>query len=317
MLEIKINRQKLARYGVQANEVMTAVQSLRVGAEAGKVFEGLRRFDLVVILGVDATSIESVENVPVLTQFGTTVPLGMVADIQRMEGPAVIYRESLKRRVFVEANVRGRDLGSFVKQAQAETSDLMKNLPEGYEVKWDGQFENFKRAKNRLLLVVPVIVLIITGMLVVAFKNFRYAAAVCSTIPLSLAGGSFALALRGLPFSIPAAVGLIALSGITVLTGVVYMTSLKSLMDNKVSLKEGVIQAGVDSARANFTTALIAAIGFLPMAMSSGAGAEVQRPLATVVVGGMLTGTLLSQLLLPELVLIFESKLGRKKRSRV
>jgi cobalt-zinc-cadmium resistance protein CzcA len=313
MLEVKMNRHKLARYGVQAGEVLIAVQSLRVGSVAGKVFEGLRRFDLVVILGVNATSIDSVENVPVMTQFGNTVPLGMVADIQRVEGPAVIYRESLKRRVFVEVNVRGRDLGSYVKQAQSDTADLMKNLPDGYEVKWDGQFENYTRAKNQLLVVVPVIVLIISGMLIVAFKNITYVLAVCLTIPISLMGGVISLASRGLPFSIPAAVGFIALSGITVLTGIVYITSLRSSPNREMSLKDAVIQAGVDSARANFTTAMIAAIGFLPMAISTGAGAEVQRPLATVVVGGMLIGSFLSQLLLPELVFLLETHLNRKK----
>jgi cobalt-zinc-cadmium resistance protein CzcA len=307
MLEVKVNREKLARYGVQADEVLTAVQAFRVGADAGKVFEGLRRFDIALMLGVDASSIDAVENVPVMTSSGSTVPLGMVADIQKIEGPAVIYRETLKRRVFVEVNVRGRDLGSFVREAQAQTADLVKTLPEDYEVKWGGQFENFTRAKDRLLLVVPVIILIISGMLVFAFKNLRFALAVCSTIPLSLTGGILALFLRGMPFSIPAAVGFIALSGITVLTGVVYVTALKHLLQEGVPLRKAVIQAGINSARANMTTATIAAIGFLPMAISSGAGAEVQRPLATVVVGGMLTGTILIQLLLPEWIAILSS----------
>jgi cobalt-zinc-cadmium resistance protein CzcA len=199
-------------------------------------------------------------------------------------------------------------LGSFVKEAQLKTAELTKNLPEGYEIEWGGQFENFTRAKDRLLLVIPVIILIISGMLVVAFKNLRYALAVCLTIPLSLTGGILALYIRGLPFSIPAAVGFIALSGITVLTGVVYVTALKHIMKESVPLKVAAIQAGVHSARANLTTAMIAAIGFLPMAMSSGAGAEVQRPLATVVVGGMITGTILTQLLLPEWIRILSAQ---------
>jgi cobalt-zinc-cadmium resistance protein CzcA len=312
MLEVKVNREKLARYGVNASEVLTAVQAFRVGAEAGKVFEGLKRFDIALILGVDASSIESVENVPVMAAGGNTVPLGMVSDIHKIEGPAVIYREELKRRVFVEVNVRGRDLGTFVREARQKTQDLVKALPEGYEVSWGGQYENFTRAKDRLLLVVPVIILIVSGMLVAAFKNFRFALAVCLTIPFALTGGFLALFVRGLPFSIPAAVGFIALSGITVLTGVVYVTALKHLVEKDVPLNQAIIRAGVDSARANLTTAMIAAIGFLPMAISSGAGAEVQRPLATVVVGGMITGTILTQLLLPKWIELLSNQLPVK-----
>jgi cobalt-zinc-cadmium resistance protein CzcA len=307
LLKIKISREKLALYGVHADEVLTAVQALRVGAVAGKVFEGLMRFDLVVMLNVNASSIEAVENVPVATQWGKTVPLGMVTDIQRIEGPAVIYREALKKRVFVEVNVRGRDLVGFVREAQTKTADLTQNLPKGYEVQWGGQFENYTRAKDRLMVVVPIVALIIFGMLTAAFKNLRFAGAVCLTIPLSLAGGLLALRVRGLPFSIPAAVGFIALSGITVLTGVVYVTALKPLLEQEIHPSEAVILAGVHSARANFTTSLIAAIGFLPMAISTGAGAEVQRPLATVVVGGILSGTLLSQLILPQLIFLLKN----------
>lgn len=316
MLEVRIDREKLARYGVNAEEVLTAVQAFRVGVEVGKLFEGLRRFDIALMLGVDASSIESVENVPVMTAFGNTVPLGMVAEIKKTEGPAVIFRETLKRRVFVEVNVRGRDLGSFVRAAQAKTQDLIRSLPEGYEVHWGGQFENFTRAKNRLLLVVPVIILIIAGMLVFAFKNFRFALGVFLTIPFSFTGGILGLLIRGLPFSIPAAVGFIALSGIAVLTGVVYITTLKGMLAQGVSIPKAVIQAGVHSARANLTTAMIAATGFLPMALSTGAGAEVQRPLATVVVGGILTGTLITQFLLPELIRLLMDEKGQLKLLR-
>lgn len=309
MLEIKVNQDKLARYGVSADEVLTSVRALKAGADVGRVFEGLKRFDLVLMLGMDASSVEDVENVPVMTSYGTTVPLGMVADIQKLEGPAAIFREELKRRVFVEMNVRGRDLGSYIQAVQRETEDLVKSLPEGYEVRWGGQFENFTRAKNRLMLVVPLIILIISGMLFFAFQDFRLALAVFLTIPFSLVGGILALAVRGYSFSIPAAVGFIALSGITVLSGVVYVTAFRRIHEIRTSRKrrflgEDLIQSGIASVRANLTTALIAAIGFLPMALSTGAGAEVQRPLATVVVGGIVLGTLLTQILLPELVRI-------------
>ena len=283
-----------------------------MGANAGKIFEGLKRFDLKLMLGVDASSLEAIEDIPILTSHGTIVPLGMISEIKKNEGPAAIYRESLKRRVFVEVNIRGRDLVSYVNEAQSETRSILEALPEGYEVKWGGQFENFTRARNQLFMVAPLIALIIFGMLMATFKSLRYALGVCSIVPLSLAGGIIALYLRGLPFSIPAAVGLIALSGITVLTGVVYANRLQSILETGEKIEDAVILASTQSARAILTTELIAAIGFLPMAISSGAGAEVQRPLATVVIGGIFIGTLLAQLLLP---LLMERLLNRKAKN--
>ena len=312
MLEIKTNQEALARYDVKPSEVMLAVEALKVGANAGKIFEGLKRFDLKLMLGVDASSLEAIEDIPILTSHGTIVPLGMISEIKKNEGPAAIYRESLKRRVFVEVNIRGRDLVSYVNEAQSETRSILEALPEGYEVKWGGQFENFTRARNQLFMVAPLIALIIFGMLMATFKSLRYALGVCSIVPLSLAGGIIALYLRGLPFSIPAAVGLIALSGITVLTGVVYANRLQSILETGEKIEDAVILASTQSARAILTTELIAAIGFLPMAISSGAGAEVQRPLATVVIGGIFIGTLLAQLLLP---LLMERLLNRKAKN--
>ena len=302
MLEIKINRAKIARYGANAEEVLTAVKSLRVGTEAGKVFEGLRRFDIVMRLNIDGTSIDAVENIPVMTMGGHTVPLGLVTDIQKTEGPAAIYREHLKRRVFVEVNIRNRDLGSYVLDAQEQVEEIAKSLPEGYELRWGGQYQNFIHAKDRLMVIVPIIMFVIFFMLALTFKSFKYAIAIASLLPLTLSGGIFSLLLRGMPFSIPSAVGFIALSGISVLTGIVYCNHLKNLIDSGTPLDQAIKEAATSSVRPIITTEVTAAIGFLPMALSQGVGSEVQRPLATVVIGGLFFGTILAQFLLPIVV---------------
>ena len=292
LLEIKADRAKMARYGVSANEMLDIVETLRIGRNAGKVFEGLKRFDLVVRLDV-------IENIPVMTSFGNTVPLGQIANIKIEEGPASITREALKRRLFVEVNIRGRDLVSYINEAKEKTEKITSSLPEGYHVEWGGQFENFTRAKNRLALVVPIAMVIIFSMLIAAFGSVRYAIGVFMVVPLAVSGGILSLVLRGLPFSIPAGVGFIAVSGIAVLNGVVYASVLREQLEEGIKLSQAVIKASILSLRPIMTTESIAAIGFIPMAISSNAGAEVQRPLATVVIGGVLVATLLSRLLLP------------------
>ena len=299
LLEIKADRAKMARYGVSANEMLDIVETLRIGRGAGKVFEGLKRFDLVVRLDVDFSEIEFIENIPVMTSFGNTVPLGQIANITIEEGPASITREALKRRLFVEVNIRGRDLVSYINEAKEKTSKVTGDLPDGYYVEWGGQFENFTRAKNRLALVVPIAMVIIFSMLIAAFGSARYAIGVFLVVPLAVSGGILSLVLRGLPFSIPAGVGFIAVSGIAVLNGVVYASVLRELLEEGIELSIAVVKASILSLRPIMTTESIAAIGFIPMAISSNAGAEVQRPLATVVIGGVLVATLLSRLLLP------------------
>ncbi|MCE9499255.1 MAG: CusA/CzcA family heavy metal efflux RND transporter [Leptospira sp.] len=299
ILEIKANREKMARYGVTAAEILDTVETMRVGAGVGKVFEGLRRFDLVVRLDVDVSDLDIVENIPVMTSTGITVPLSLVADIQKVEGPASITREALKRRLFVEVNIRGRDLVGYISEAQSKTKSITDNLPEGYEVDWGGQFENFTRAKNRLAMVVPFALIIIFGMLIAAFGNVFYALGVFLVVPLAVSGGIISLVIRGLPFSIPAGVGFIAVSGIAVLNGVVYAFALKEELEEGKHLSSAVFDAALSSNRPVITTSVIAAVGFIPMAISTAAGAEVQRPLATVVIGGVLIATVLSRLLLP------------------
>ena len=309
LMEIKVNREKMARYGVNTEEVLDVVKTLRVGYGLGKVFEGLKRFDLVAMLDLDVNDSDQVENIPVMTSSGYEVPLSLVADIVRIEGPASITRESLKRRLFVEINIRGRDLVSFISEAQEKTSSIA--LPEGYEVKWGGQFQNFMRAKNRLLLVVPIALTIIFGMLMAAFGSIYYAIGVFLVVPLAVSGGVIALILRGLPFSIPAGVGFIAVAGIAVLNGVVYASTLKQEHELTNDIKQSVLKASLQSLRPRLTTEAIAAIGFIPMSISTMAGAEVQRPLATVVIGGIIIATAISGLVLPiamESLLVMQEK---------
>ncbi len=309
LMEIKPNREKMSRYGVETEEILDVVKTLRVGYSLGKVFEGLKRFDLVARLDLDVNDSDQMENIPVMTSTGFEVPLSQVADIVKIEGPASITRESLKRRLFVEINIRGRDLVSYISEAQEKTASIV--LPEGYEVSWGGQFQNFTRAKNRLLLVVPIALTIIFAMLMAAFGSIYYALGVFLVVPLAVSGGIIALILRGLPFSIPAGVGFIAVAGIAVLNGVVYASTLKQEIETHHDIKNSVIRASLLSLRPRITTEAIAAIGFIPMSISTMAGAEVQRPLATVVIGGIIIATAISSLVLPiamESLLNFQEK---------
>jgi len=228
---------------------------------------------------------------------GELVPLGQLADVRRTEGPAAVNREKLRRRVLVEANVRGRDLVSYVQEAQARVAAGV-TVPDGYRVVWGGQFENFQRAAGRLAMVVPMALVIIFGMLFLMFGEVRLAAAVFVAVPLGLIGGIVALAVRGLTFSIPAGVGFIALCGVAVLNGVVMTSEFVRRLEDS-DFDTALRASALAVLRPVLTTAAVAAIGFLPMAISTLPGAEVQRPLATVVIGGMISATFLKLLVLP------------------
>ncbi|WCL48183.1 efflux RND transporter permease subunit [Leptospira sp. GIMC2001] len=303
LLEIKADRAKMARYGVSSEEILTTVETLRVGYNVGKVYEGYKRFDLIIRLDANVSDMEVLENVPVMTSQGKTVPLGQVAKIELTEGPSALYHENLKRRILVETNVRGRDMIGFVNESIEATEPIQASLAEGYSVDWGGQFENFTRAKQRLSIVVPVALMIIFGMLFIAFGNIYYAMGVFILVPFSAAGGVLSLVLRGLPFSIPAGVGFIAAAGISVLNGVVFASQLKLTLEKTKDIAKAVRMSAIGSLRAVITTVLVAIIGFLPMAIATSAGAEVQKPLASVVIGGVLFATILALLLLP---LIFQ-----------
>ncbi|PZQ65232.1 MAG: CusA/CzcA family heavy metal efflux RND transporter [Phenylobacterium zucineum] len=298
-LTISIDRFAAASYGLSAADVTEAVSAAIGGAEAGQIFEGDRRFDVVVRLADQARNDPAaLEALPVTTATGMTVPLSSVARIQVAEGQNQISRNNGSRRMVVQANVRGRDLGGFVTEAQANVKAQVK-LPAGYSLTWGGQFENLKRAEQRLGLVIPVVFVMIGVLLFMALGSFAEAGLVFACVPLALVGGALALLLRGMPFSVSAAVGFIAVSGVATLNGLVLMQAIRERLTDGLEPIQAAIEGAAARLRAVLTTALVAIVGFIPMAIASGAGAEVQKPLATVVIGGLLTATALTLLVLP------------------
>jgi cobalt-zinc-cadmium resistance protein CzcA len=300
LLEVNPDRRRLARYGMSIKPLLEVVEASRVGRFAGKIFEGPRRFDLMLLEPPSTPSPEGLGELLVAAPGGQLVPVSAVATVRDSEGPAVINRESLQRRVLVEVNVRGRDLVGFVKDAQRQVAERV-HLPDGVRLIWGGQFENFTRARDRLLFVVPIALGIIFGMLFLMFGDARYALAVFAGAPFALIGGVTALWLRGLPFSIPAAVGFIAVAGVAVLNGVVMASEVRARLQRHDE-SDPIASGAVTVLRPVLTTALVAAVGFVPMAISTRAGAEVQRPLATVVIGGIISSTVLALVVLPVLL---------------
>jgi cobalt-zinc-cadmium resistance protein CzcA len=302
VLRIRPDRDRCARYGVSVGDVLDTVEAARAGKVVGTVFEGQRRFSLAVRFD-DETSrtIEALGNVPVATPGGTSVPLAQLAEIGLETGPAQISREAVRRRIVVEANVRSRDVASFVKEASARIAREVQ-LPSGYYLRWGGQFENLQAATRRLAVVVPLALALIFAMLYFTFGSLRPAALIYLNVPFAATGGIVALALRGLPLSISAGVGFIALFGVAVLNGVVLMSQIRDLeRSTDLTLADVLRRACALRMRPVLMTALVASLGFVPMALATGAGAEVQRPLATVVIGGLVTCTALTLFVLPTL----------------
>lgn len=298
---VTVDRARTARLGVSPGDVLDAVAMSRAGISVGAVREGERVFDLRLKLGGDEVkSADDLARLPIATSTGALVPLDMAAEVDEGRTTVQIGREQMQRRLVVQGNVRGRDMVGFVNEAKARVASI--DLPRGVRVEWGGQFENFNRAKNRLTALVPVALGIITLLLVVTFRSLRYALATVFSLPFALAGGTAALALRGLPFSIPAAVGFIALAGVSVTTGIVMTSNLLAEPAEKGAFAR-VRDAALASLRARLSTALIAAIGFVPAAVATGSGAEVQRPLATVVIGGLIASMALSLFALPAMLL--------------
>ena len=299
-----VDRTAAAALGVHASDAAEALSIALGGREAGQVLEGDRRFDVVVRLDDAARSDPSVmTQLPVIPEeaeagFSAAVPLSSVARFDTAEGPNQISRENGKRRITIQANVRGRDLGSFVDEAQAKVADEIR-VPAGYWLDWGGQFENLQRASQRLAVIIPVVAFLIGILLFLALGSVKEALLVFGCVPLALVGGAVALLLRGMPFSISAAVGFIAVSGVATLNGLVLMQALKAVLNDVGDRREAIVLATVARLRAVLTTALVAILGFVPMAVASGAGAEVQKPLATVVIGGLVTATILTLFVLP------------------
>jgi cobalt-zinc-cadmium resistance protein CzcA len=305
-LQITPNREAIARYGANIEDVNDLVEAVSAGKDAGLVYRGEQRFGLVVKFDESPSrSEEAIKNLVLDTPSGARVPLSQLARIELIEGPAQISREDTRRRIAIEMNVRGRDIGSFVSEAQQALASQV-TLPPGYYVTWGGQFENLQRASSRLLIVVPVALFLIFILLFSAFGSVRDAVIVYTGVPFAIVGGVLALAARGLPFSISAGVGFIALFGVAVLNGVVMVSYINELRRHGRSLDEAVTIGAETRLRPVLMTALVASLGFLPMALATSAGAEVQRPLATVVIGGLITSTLLTLLLLPTLYQWFE-----------
>ncbi len=301
MLDIRPNRDAMARLGITAQVMQDTLAAAIGGRDAGMIFEGDRRFAVTIRLTNAARAdLQTLGQVPVPTPDGAFVPLESIADIAVTTGPNQISRENGKRRVVVQANVRGRDVAGVVEEARAEIAKQVR-LPAGEYLEWGGQFENLQSASQRLMLVVPACFALIILLLYGALGSVRDAAIVFTGVPLALVGGVLALFLRGMPFSITAAVGFIALSGIAVLNGLVMVTSIQDLMARGVSRAEAAWQGALARLRPVVMTALVASLGFVPMAIATGSGAEVQKPLATVVIGGLISATLLTLFVLPTL----------------
>jgi cobalt-zinc-cadmium resistance protein CzcA len=300
-IQVVPDRLKLTQLGLNVDDVQTVVATAIGGAEAGQIFEGDRRFDIVVRLPEQLRQDPQViERLPIPLPGGGAVPLSEVASIERIQGPNQISREDGKRRAVVTTNVRGRDLGSFIAEAK-ERIGAEVELPEGYWIDYGGTFEQLQSAATRLQIVVPLALLLIFGLLVTLFRSWKDALVVFSGVPLALTGGIAALLLRGIPFSISAGVGFIALSGVAVLNGVVMLTFIKQLMEEGSALEDAIRDGAQARLRPVLMTALVASLGFVPMALNVGLGSEVQRPLATVVIGGIISSTILTLIVLPAL----------------
>jgi cobalt-zinc-cadmium resistance protein CzcA len=312
VLRIVLEHSRIARYGIAVDDVLGAVEAIRAGRVVGVVMDGVRRYEIVVKFALPLQAdLEAIRNLPVMDPDGHPVPLAQLATIRIEEGPAQISREFGQRRLNVEANVRGRDLESFVREARAVLEASLEK-PDGYYLEWGGAFEQLERGRARLLTAVPIALFAIFALLYAAFGSLRSALLIFTGVPLAAVGGVLALWLRQIPFSISAGVGFIALFGVAVLNGVVMVAAFRRLREGGHALREAVEIGAAERLRPVLMTALVASLGFVPMALSTSAGAEVQRPLATVVIGGLITSTALTLLVLPTLY----AWLGREPQIR-
>jgi heavy metal efflux system protein len=312
-ITIEYDRAKIAGYGLNIEDINHVISTAFAGEAAGVVFENERKFDLVLRLdSIHRTNLDDVSDLFVPLNDGNQIPLSQVATVSFKTGPAQISREAGKRRIYVSFNVSGRDVASVVKEAQQKLNDKVK-LPPGYYYTYGGTFENLQKASARLMIVVPLALLLIFFMLYLTFRSIKEASLIFTAIPMSAIGGVFALLIRGMPFSISAGIGFIALFGVAVLNGIVLISTFNQLeKDGVKDIMQRVKEGTKIRLRPVLMTAAVAALGFIPMALSSGAGAEVQKPLATVVIGGLITATFLTLVVLPLLYIIFSSKRNAK-----
>lgn len=313
-IEVVVDQGAVARFGINSGDVMEVIEAIG-GIQTSQILEGQRRFDLVIKLPESvAHDVKSISNLLVSAPHGERVPLGNLATVREIEGPAEISHLNGSRLIIVEGNVRGRDIGSFVSDVRKLFDDKKVVLPPGYRPEFGGQFENLERARTRLAIVVPVSLFLIFMLLFASFNSLRQALLVFTGVPLAAVGGIISLLLRGMPFSISAGVGFIALFGVAVLNGLVMVSYINNMRKEGKPLTEAVSVGAMTRLRPVLMTALVASLGFIPMAVSTGSGAEVQRPLATVVIGGLVSSTILTLVVLPVLYEIFELRFSREEQ---
>ncbi len=310
-LTINIDRSKIARYGLNVSDVQNIIEIAVAGKSASKFYEENRSFDITIRLPEDKrNSIATIENILVPTTTGMYIPLAQLADIKMIEGPIQISRQDGIRRIGIEMNISGRDIGSFVSEAKQKIKERVK-LPSGYYITWGGQFENQQRAMSKLMVIGPISIALILLLLFITFRSIRLALLVIANLPFALIGGIFSLSISGLYLSVPASIGFIVLFGVAVLNGLVLVSNIAQLREEGMELQEAIWKGSLDRLRPVLMTALIAIFSLIPMLFASGAGSEIQKPLATVVVGGLITSTILTLLIIPAVYGWFEKKTPR------
>lgn len=312
-IEIHPKRDEMKKLNVHSEDINRIIETALAGQEVGTLIEGNRRSHIVVRLPEQKrTDLEAIARLPVYTEDGYMLTLGEVAEVKLVEQPVQIVREDTQRRVGILINVKGRDTQSFVNEATQALHEKVK-MPDGYYFEFGGQFKNLVEAKQRLMVVVPMALLLIFGLIYLSFGSFKQALLIFTCVPLAVTGGIFALYLRGMPFTISAAVGFIALSGIAVLNGIMLISFINQLRREGLNVRDAVVEGTLTRLRPKLMTALVASFGFIPMAIATGAGAEVQRPIATVVIGGIITSTFLTLLIVPVLYEWIENRTKPKQ----
>jgi cobalt-zinc-cadmium resistance protein CzcA len=307
-LTVNIDRSKIARYGLNISDVQKVIEIAVAGKAASQLYEETRSFPITVRLPEEKrNSLEAIKNLMITTKTGINVPLEHLADVKMIEGPVQISRQDGVRRIGIEMNITGRDIGSFVAEAKRKIREQVK-LPAGYYLTWGGQFENQQRAMNRLMIIGPAAVGLIMLLLYLSFRSVRLALLVISNLPFALIGGVFSLYLSGQYLSVPASVGFIVLFGVAVLNGLVLVSRISQLREEGLDLQEAIRKGSLDRLRPVLMTASISIFSLVPMLLASGTGSEIQTPLATVVVGGLLTSTLLTLLIIPSVYSWFEKR---------
>ena len=307
-LTVNIDRARIARYGLNISDVQKVIEIAVAGKSASKFYEENRSFDITVRLPEEKrNSLEAIKNLIITTKTGINVPLDQLAEVRMIEGPVQISRQDGVRRIGIEMNITGRDMGSFVAEAKQKIKANVK-LPPGYYLTWGGQFENQQRAMHKLMIIGPVAIALILLLLYVTFRSIRLALLVISNLPFALIGGVFALFISGQYLSVPASVGFVVLFGVAVLNGLVLVSRISQLRDEGLDVQEAIRKGTLDRLRPVLMTASIAIFSLIPMLLAGGTGSEIQKPLATVVVGGLVTSTLLTLLIIPAVYSWFENK---------